>query len=252
MLSRTIGAQLYTVREFCDTKENLEITFQKLKNIGFKSVQVSGIGDIPAADVKKAADENGLDIICTHRPWEQYKNDLDGIVKYHKDLDCTIAGLGMMPKVKDITKEKLFEFIENANEITRALKKEGISFAYHNHASEFRKLDGKYIMDYLLEEGEFDFIVDVYWLAYAAINPAEFIRRVGKRARIIHFKDLEIFDNQSRISEVMEGNLNWDEIIAACDDAGAEYAFIEQDICLRNPFDCLKTSYDNLKTKGFN
>ncbi len=102
------------------------------------------------------------------------------------------------------------------------------------------------------EKGEFDFILDVYWLAYAAINPAEFIRRVGKRARIIHFKDLEIFDNQSRISEVMEGNLNWDEIIAACDDAGAEYAFIEQDICLRDPFDCLKTSYDNLKTKGFN
>ena len=53
------------------------------------------------------------------------------------------------------------------------------------------------------------------------------------------------------MSEVMEGNLDWDSIIEASDKAGALWAMVEQDVCQRNPFECLKTSYDNLKSKGF-
>lgn len=49
----------------------------------------------------------------------------------------------------------------------------------------------------------------------------------------------------------MEGNLDWDAIIAAGEEAGCEWTMVEQDICQTNLFGCLKTSYDNLVTKGF-
>ena len=54
--------------------------------------------------------------------------------------------------------------------------------------------------------------------------------------------------------EVGSGNLDWDGIISACEDAGTRWAFVEQDRnwidndCLKS----LKTSYDFLTTKGFN
>ena len=32
---------------------------------------------------------------------------------------------------------------------------------------------------------------------------------------------------------------------------GVEYAAVEQDTCERNPFDCLKTSFDNIKKWDF-
>ena len=60
-----------------------------------------------------------------------------------------------------------------------------------------------------------------------------------------------IIDSYGLIAEVGEGNLDWDEIIAACDEAGAKWALVEQDICQRDPFESIKMSYDYLKTKGF-
>ena len=51
--------------------------------------------------------------------------------------------------------------------------------------------------------------------------------------------------------EIGRGNLNWDDIIDACETSGVKYAFVEQDVCRRNPFESLKISYDYLKEKGF-
>ena len=68
----------------------------------------------------------------------------------------------------------------------------------------------------------------------------------------IHFKDLKMnLESKAEIAEVGEGNLDWDEIIAACDEAGAKWALVEQDICQRDPFESIKMSYDYLTTKGF-
>jgi sugar phosphate isomerase/epimerase len=112
-------------------------------------------------------------------------------------------------------------------------------------------------MDRLINETnpeEFMFIVDTYWLQFGGVDPAEFIRSLGKRAMMVHFKDYSINPNKNFIvemCEVGEGNLNWDEIIKACDEAGSLYALVEQDICNRDPFESMKMSYDYLNTKGF-
>ncbi|MDR2569543.1 MAG: hypothetical protein LBD23_04495 [Oscillospiraceae bacterium] len=44
----------------------------------------------------------------------------------------------------------------------------------------------------------------------------------------------------------MEGNLNWPGIIDAAKFAGVKSAMVEQDDCYgTDPFDCLRTSYEN-------
>ncbi len=68
----------------------------------------------------------------------------------------------------------------------------------------------------------------------------------------VHFKDLVIEkDNSPVMGEIGRGNLAWDEIIHACDEAGTKWALVEQDICQGDPFESLQMSYDYLKTKGF-
>lgn len=246
-MDKRIGAQLFTLREFCQTKEGLEESFAKLEKIGYKAAQVSAIGPIPAEDVKEIADRHGITIACTHRPLDDYLNHMDEMIAYHKTIGCDIAGLGYAE-----FGENPDEMIEKMNWIADELKKADITFAYHNHFHEFAKLpDGRFLMDYLAEKGRFDFILDVYWLAYAGVNPADYIRKLGKRAVVIHFKDLAVIGHETCMAEVMEGNLDWDSIIKASEEAGARWAMVEQDVCKRDPFDCLKTSYDNLKTKGF-
>jgi len=53
------------------------------------------------------------------------------------------------------------------------------------------------------------------------------------------------------MAPVYEGNMNFDAILAAAEDAGTEYALVEQDECYgEDPFACLARSYENLKAKG--
>lgn len=51
-MDKRIGAQLYTLREFCQTAEDFDDTLKKVSEIGYKIIQVSGIGPISAADIK--------------------------------------------------------------------------------------------------------------------------------------------------------------------------------------------------------
>lgn len=254
-MDKRIGAQLYTLRDFCKTAEDLDSTFAKLKEIGYQAVQVSGIGPIPAEAVKETADRYGLSIVCTHRAYTEFTEELPQLINAHRVMDCKIAGIGGLPMEFRSGAEAVKKFIEAINPVCKKLKAEGMQFAYHNHAFEFAKADGKYLMDHLLENtdpDEFKFIVDVYWLAFAGINPAEFIEKLGSRVAAVHFKDLAVTSaNEVLMAEVMEGNLDWDKIIAASEKSGAQYALVEQDICQRNPFESMKISYDNLRGKGF-
>ena len=45
-----LGAQLYTVREFTKTADDYARTIERVAKIGYKCVQVSGVG--PAVDAK--------------------------------------------------------------------------------------------------------------------------------------------------------------------------------------------------------
>ena len=253
-MDKKIGAQLYTIRDYCQTKEDFEESMEKVAKIGYKVVQLSAIGDIPAKDIREICDKYGLAVACTHRSMDEYEKNFEFSVDFHKTCGCKVAGLGAIPGWDCVnTKQQALNMTERLNVIARKFKEHGITFAYHNHAIEFKKINGKYLMDYFLENGEFDFIIDVYWLAVAGINPADFIRKNKNRIKMIHFKDLKVVNNAPAICEVMEGNLDWDDIIAASFESDAEYALVEQDTCDNGaPFVCLETSYNNLKAKGFN
>lgn len=253
-MDRQIGAQYYTLREYAKTVEDFEKTCKKVAEIGYKIVQISGT-PLAAADMKPILDKYGLKVVVTHRGYDDFRDHIEEIIDYNKTLGCEICGIGAMPGVYRESSENLSEFIEGINKAGEILRREGLYLGYHNHAFEFAKLDGKFIMDRLVEETNPEnvkFIVDTYWLQVGGMNPESFIRKLGERAMAIHFKDLKAnADNTTEMAEVGEGNLNWDGIIEACDEAGAKWALVEQDTCKRCPFESLKMSYDYLTTKGF-
>ena len=65
-----LGAQLYSVRTFLQTEEELKNTFIKIKNIGYENVQLSGAPQMDAYFLKTVSEENALPIVCTHSPYD--------------------------------------------------------------------------------------------------------------------------------------------------------------------------------------
>ena len=46
-----VAIQLFTLREFCKTAEDFAASMKKVREIGYTSVQVSGVGPIPEAEL---------------------------------------------------------------------------------------------------------------------------------------------------------------------------------------------------------
>lgn len=253
-MDMNIGVQCYTIRDFCQTIEDFDAACKKVNDMGYKTLQLSGTGDFSADEIKSVINKYNMKVVATHREPEGFMENLDKEIEFHKAIGCDICGIGMVPARK-ITEEAVESYIKDFKPIVKELGKAGLYFGYHNHAFEFIKLNGKFafdIMDEAFDMDNYKYTLDVYWLAYAGLDPAKFIRTHKGRIGCVHFKDLAIEGIiDIKYAEIGVGNLNWDDIIAACKEADAMCAVVEQDVCQRDPFDCLKTSYDFLKTKGF-
>ncbi|MBQ4518088.1 MAG: sugar phosphate isomerase/epimerase [Clostridia bacterium] len=256
MMDRNIGVQLYTLRDYCQTEKDFAETMEKVAKIGYKTIQVSCVGPLSPEFMRKEADANGLQVVCTHRPLSEFLDNPKELIRFHQVLGTNIAGVGCLRGSYEETPEGMAELLKILAPIVAELKANGMAFGYHNHACEFKYMGDKWMMDYLIEETDpegFVFIPDVYWMAYAGVNPIEYLKKMGKRAKVVHFKDLMVTDFSTiTYTEVGEGNLNWESIIKTCDEIGAECAVVEQDKCPGNPFDSLQISYHNLKKLGFN
>lgn len=248
-----LAAQLYTVRESTQTAEEFRKTLKKVSDIGYTAVQVSAIGPIPAEEVKAALDESGLRCCITHMSYDRLLNDLPQVIEDHKLWNCNNVGIGSMPQeFRESGEEGYKNFIPFANNVGRKLADAGMTFSYHNHSFEFERYGDRTGLDILYDDSEnLNAIIDTYWIQHGGADPAAWIRKVSGRMPVVHLKDMVIQGRDQIMAEVGEGNLNWPEILKACEEAGVQYLAIEQDICQRDPFESLAISYNNLKAWGY-
>ena len=249
-----IGAQLYTVREYMQTKRGLSATLKKIADMGYKYVQVSGTCKYSGRWMDKQLKKYGLICPLTHYDRNKIYNKTEATIKKHKRFGCDHIGIGYAPLD---SRENFDEFYKSAYPASKLIRDNGMQLMYHNHNFEFEnKIGDEYIMDVLCREfepEELGVTLDVYWAKYAGRDPVEEIRKIGKRISCAHLKDLvECEDGTKRFGYVGEGVLDFVKIMEALEEVGTEYAFVEQDDCYgADPFECLKKSYDYLKSKGY-
>ena len=246
-----IGAQLYTVRSSTQTLEDFAETLKKVADIGYKTVQVSGTCPFPAEWLKAELDKNGLECAVTHTPPARLLSETEAVCSEHKIFGCNYVGFGWNAFKLDEgdTPER---FIESYLPVAQKIRDSGLRFMYHNHDQEFQKVGGRLIIDILADafaDADAGFIVDTFWVQAGGADPAAWIRKLKGRAPCIHLKD---YAYGRKFAVVGEGNMNFDAIFKAAEDSGVKYMLVEQDDCYgEDPFECLKRSYQYLKSKGF-
>lgn len=259
-----IGVQLYTLRNHLKTLDDFEQTLQRVAEMGFHYIQVSGTCPYEPDWLAEQLKKYNLKCVLTHTPLTQLAADPAKVAADHSIFDCKCVGLGSMPnlfKNETISNEDMVQqFITKIAPIAKTLQEHNKYFMYHNHHFEFTKMkNGDTIFDTLLKNFPADqmgFTLDTYWVQYGGLNPAKLIRRLKGRIPCIHFKDYQVIrypkaSSDIRFAPVGAGNLDWDDIISAAIEADVEYALIEQDDCYdADPFICLEQSLNFLKSKG--
>ncbi len=248
-----LGAQLYTLRNACKTTEGLEETLKRVSDMGYSAVQLSGVCEYDPAWMRDTLRKYNLTAPLTHINPALVKDETDKVIADHKTFGCPYIGIGGMPTHYRNCKEEVMQFIVDFKPAAQAIKAAGCKLCYHNHAFEFRKFDGKIILDYIIEQFDADllnFTLDTYWVQAGGGDPARWIQTLSGRVDCIHFKDMAHDGKAAVYAPIYEGNMNFDAIVAASKEAGVSYAFVELDDCYgADPFESMKISYDNVVSR---
>lgn len=244
-----IGAQLFTLREFCKTKEAFADTLKRVADIGYKNIQVSGTCEYEPEWLDAQLKANGLKCVLTHIPADKLRDSTAKVAADHNIFGCRYIGLGMY----GFSEENIYEkFFDAYKPVADTLHANGKYFMYHNHDGEFQHRNGKTILENILEDfapEKLGITMDVFWVQAGGGNPADWLEKASGRVPCIHLKD---FAYGKKMAVLGEGNLNFDSIFASAESAGTKYMLVEQDDCNgEDPFDCLQRSYDFLKSRGF-
>ena len=247
-----LGAQLYSLRTFTQTADDLDATFARLKEIGYECVQLSGEGPIKAEKLREISQKHQLPIACSHVPVARLINETEAVIAEHRIFGCPVIGLGSIPKDKRDDRAALDAFLEELKVAVAKIEAAGLHFAYHNHDFEFKSTaDGSPCMfDRMLAEfPNWNFILDTYWVEFAGKSAIEYLYKVGsERLANVHFKDMAN-DEARSICACGNGTLDFEAIYRACADLNVQNVLVEQDNAVKfdDPFGQVAVSFAHLR-----
>ena len=243
----TLAAQLYTVRDHLTDAPAIRNTMEKIREIGYTAVQLFGAAE-PAEKCARAAAEAGLRISGILANLDKYEENLDAYLEI-----CGKYGIKDLGVSASVTEpEAVAEYIKRANRMARTVKAYGLTFSYHNHATEFIKLpDGRRVMDCYLEgfeKGLIDFMPDTYWVHCGGFDVRRFLELTEGRVKILHLKDMKYTKDGQTFAEVGSGNLYFEGILPLARKLGIDTFVVEQDSCDGDPIQSLKKSYEYVRS----
>lgn len=254
MSKMSVGINLYTLRNQCADLCGVRYTLSRLKEIGYRYVQISGVGVEPE-EIAEEMDKIGISCAATHMDWPFLRDETDRAIEIHKMYKCRHTALGSVPPEYRQGLSGVDRFSRELPPVAEKLAEAGISISYHNHHFDLAGERGRTWLETLYERispEQLGAEIDTYWIQTAGGSPAEWIRRMAGREPLLHLKDkIVTIGGEERFAPVGEGNLPWDEILAAAEASGVEFALIEQDEMYgRDPFDAVESSYRFLSSKG--
>ena len=123
-----VAAQMYTVRQYTQTENDIAKSLYRIKQIGYSAVQVSAFGTYRPEFLRDVLQENGLRAVATHTPYERILLDTDTVIKEHKIAGIPVVGLGYR---RFMSIEETDAFLDEILPAARRIRDAGLRFAYH-------------------------------------------------------------------------------------------------------------------------
>lgn len=267
-----IALQLYSVRG--DLEQDFEGTLKKVKALGYDGVEFAGLYGRSPAEVKELCASNGLVPISAHVPFVDMMADPEKVLGDYAAIGCKYVAIPYLTEEYRPGTPGFQKTLDGARLLGETAKKLGMTLLYHNHDFEFVKIDGKYALDVLYDTVPADLLqteLDTCWVNVGGEDPSAYVRKYAGRAPVVHLKDFylsgekpeqmyELIGIESEKKEeekktfefrpLGKGMQDMPAILAASEDAGAEWVIVEQDepSMGKSPMECAQISIEYLKT----
>ncbi|WP_417231948.1 sugar phosphate isomerase/epimerase family protein [Brevundimonas sp.] len=244
-----VGVQLWTLD--AALRENLDGGLAALRSLGVTAVETAGLYGHSAESFAAALSRAGLTCLACHAPQSALRGDpqrqIDNAAALGaRHLVCASPQPSHPVRAGADWAEGIAEAMSLAdwkrtadlvNRVGLACAPSGLRAAYHNHAFEFTRYDGRRALDVIVgstDAGLVDLELDVGWTFAAGADPVSVMRSFNDRIRLLHLKDLRP-DGQGgwRSRPLGSGVIDWPPVLRAARELDIDAAFVEQD----PPFD---------------
>ncbi|MCC5847384.1 MAG: sugar phosphate isomerase/epimerase [Verrucomicrobia bacterium] len=261
-----ITVQLYSVRDLA--KQDYEATIRAIAEIGFPCVEPAGYpGSTPEA-ASKLFKELGLRAPSCHGglPVGENKNRIieEALMMGH---EAVITGCPPNFRENYTSLDRVRALAELYCEAAENAAPHGIQIGYHNHDWDLAEVEGQRGYRVFLDNTPESVLweADIFWVARAGLDPAEFIREIGPRGKFLHFKDgvvgggenfreLETADGKIMVSDAKPflpaGRGQVDMLAAAKAATHATYIGVELDSYPGDMMEAVAESYRYLTEQG--
>jgi sugar phosphate isomerase/epimerase len=227
-----VALQLFSVREQCE--RDLPGTFARIAEAGYEGVELAGYYGRAPSDFRKLLAAHRLPCCAAHVPFESLLGkELAATIQFHKDLGNRHLIVPALP-----TQDAWLSTARRFSEISQALRDHEMSLGYHNHAIEFKPLDGRRPWDVFFSNTSKDVFseLDLGNAGFGGADPVAEMKRFPGRVRFVHVKDYTAAKPDLMVGE---GDMNWREFFRVCDAIDApDWFVIEHDKA--DIADCLK------------
>jgi sugar phosphate isomerase/epimerase len=235
-----IALQLWSIKE--EAEENFAHALELTEKAGYQGVEFAGYHGNSPEQMNELLAKYHLKAVSTHVGIDRLRKALDEEIDYAKKVGYKL----IVCPWSDCKSEA--EIVANAKFLESCAQKaarENLVIGYHNHAQEFKKIGEKYAMDILLENmPSVQFEPDVFWVAYAGVDPVAYIKPLTGRICAIHAKELakEGKDNVY----IGQGKIDFTGIAALC--PPSQYPWVvEQEEFTTDHFDGISKSCEGLR-----
>jgi len=261
-----ITVQLYSVRDLA--KLDYAGTIRAIAETGFGCVEPAGYPGTTAESAAKLFRELGLQAPSAHigLPIGDRK---DAIIEEALLLGHQYLITGCPPNFKEnyTSLDKVKAMAELYCQAAANLAPHGLQVGYHNHDWDLIEVDGRRAYQIFLEETPETVLyeADLFWVARAGLDPAAFVRELGPRGKVLHFKDglvsapatfkeAETVSGKIMVSDTIPfraAGTGEVDLLAAAKAAGcAEYIAVELDSFDGDMMQAVKDSYTYLTANG--
>lgn len=247
------GIQISSVRAYLQTPADVLASFRKVSAIGYRVIQIQWIApSVPAEFIRAALVETGLTCAGTQDYYEVVTAQLDEVIAIN-DLwgSGNICVSGIPERCR--SEEGCLAFATELNALSQRLEKQGKVLSFHPRRTDVIPFGERNSLDLLLENtrAEMQFVLDIYHLVRAGIDPVDWIHRTRGRCDLVHCKDFQSGpDGKEVLVPTGQGRIAWAPIFQACAENGVKYGFAEQESWQKDPFECLAESYAYMIANG--
>jgi sugar phosphate isomerase/epimerase len=266
---RVLGLQLYTLGD--EVAKDLVGNLQAVAAIGYREVELPNFYGRTAKELRAALDAAGLACPSIHILGTPFAPGMLSLADDPAKLAAEVHALGaryvvmplfLLPESALHARKPGEDFLATLtaaasamtakewkrtaaflNEKGRALKKQGLQLAYHNHNPEFLPLpEGVNGFELLVKNTDPNLVafeLDVGWVAAGGADPVQVLSRHSGRIQLLHLKDLKTTTSHAPFkmnpSDVGAGVIDWPRLLRAARTAKIDHYFVEQEPPFERP-----------------